>query len=45
MALEKATRGNLDKPLHDLVDSGKELVITDAVFPDTSLGLVATFES
>lgn len=43
-ALEKATRGNLDKPLRELITSGEELVITDPVFPDTSLGLVVTFE-
>ena len=44
VALEKATRANLDKPLKDLIHSGEELTITDAVFPDTSLGLVVTFE-
>lgn len=42
-ALEKATRVNLDKPLSDLIKSGEELVVTDPVFPDTSLGLVVTF--
>merc|ERR1712008_10120 len=42
-ALEKATRGNLDKPLRELLRSGEELVVTDPVFPDTSLGLVVTF--
>ena len=43
VALEKATRGNLDKPLKELMASGEELVVTDPVFPDTSLGLVVTF--
>jgi len=42
-ALEKATRVNLDKPLRELVTCGEELVVTDPVFPDTSLGLVVTF--
>ncbi|KAL9181654.1 hypothetical protein ACHAXT_011997 [Thalassiosira profunda] len=41
--LEKATKGNLDKPLGELIASGEELVVTDPVFPDTSLGLVVTF--
>ena len=45
VALEKATKGNLDKTLKELISSGEELVITDPVFPsDTSLGLVVTFE-
>lgn len=43
VALEAATRANLDKPLKDLITSGEELVVTDQVFPDTSLGLVVTF--
>mmetsp|Transcript_5974 Transcript_5974/g.13576 ORF Transcript_5974/g.13576 Transcript_5974/m.13576 type:complete len:478 (-) Transcript_5974:340-1773(-) len=43
-ALEKATRGNLDKNLKELMTSGEELVVTDPVFPDTSLNLVVTFE-
>jgi ubiquitin-activating enzyme E1 C len=43
VALEKATRVNLDKPLKELITSGEELVITDPVFPDTSLGLVVEF--
>jgi len=42
-ALEKATRVNLDKPLRELMMCGEELVITDPVFPDTSLGLVVKF--
>ena len=42
-ALEKATRGNLNKPLKELIASEEELVVTDSVFPDTSLGLVVTF--
>lgn len=41
-ALEKATKANLDKPLKDLIISGEELVVTDRVFPDTSLDLVVT---
>lgn len=41
-ALETATWPNLDKPLKDLIVSGEELVVTDRVFPDTSLGLVVT---
>lgn len=44
VALEKATKGNLDKSLKELMISGEELVITDPVFPDTSLGLIVTFE-
>jgi hypothetical protein len=40
VALETATRPNLDKALMDLIVSGKELVVTYQVFPDTSLGLV-----
>ena len=44
VALEKATRANLDKPLKDLIKDGEELVVTDPVFPDTSLGLMVTFE-
>jgi ubiquitin-activating enzyme E1 C len=43
VALEKATRVNLDKPLRELISSGEELVVTDPVFPDTSLGLVMKF--
>jgi ubiquitin-activating enzyme E1 C len=43
VALEKATRVNLDKPLRELISSGDELVVTDSVFPDTSLGLVIKF--
>jgi ubiquitin-activating enzyme E1 C len=43
VALEKVTRVNLDKPLKDLMTSGEELVVTDPVFPDTSLGLVVKF--
>ena len=43
-ALEKATKGNLDKPLKELINSGEELTITDPVFHDTSLQLVVTFE-
>ena len=43
-ALEKATRGNLDKPLKELIESGEELVVTDSVLSETSLGLVITFE-
>ena len=43
VALEKATRGNLDKPLKELMMSGEELVVTDPVLPDTSLGLVVNF--
>mmetsp|Transcript_34039 Transcript_34039/g.43830 ORF Transcript_34039/g.43830 Transcript_34039/m.43830 type:complete len:116 (-) Transcript_34039:453-800(-) len=43
VALENATRGNLEKPLNELIDSGEDLVVTDPVFPDTSLGLVVTF--
>ena len=43
VALEKATRGNLDKTLKELVLSGEELVVTDPVLPDTSLGLVVNF--
>lgn len=42
VALEAATRPNLDKALKDLIVSGEELVVTDRVFPDTSLGLVVT---
>lgn len=42
VALEAATRANLDRPLKDLICSGEELVVTDRVFPDTSLGLVVT---
>ena len=42
-ALEKATRVNLDKPLRELMTCGEELVVTDPVFPDTSLGLVVKF--
>lgn len=42
VALEAATRANLDKPLRELISSGEELVVTDRVFPDTSLGLVVT---
>jgi len=41
--LEKATRGNLDKPLKELMMSGEELVVTDPVFHETSLSLVVTF--
>lgn len=44
MALEKATRKNLDKTLKDLICDGEELTVTDPVFPDTSLGLVVKFE-
>ena len=44
VALEKATKGNLDKSLKELFATGEELVITDPVFPDTSLGLIVTFE-
>jgi len=44
MALEKATRKNLDKTLKDLISDGEELTVTDPVFPDTSLGLVIKFE-
>ena len=44
VALEKATKGNLDKPLKDLMTSGEELVVTDPVFHDTSLALVVLFE-
>jgi ubiquitin-activating enzyme E1 C len=43
VALERATRVNLDKPLKELITSGEELMITDPVFPDTSLGLVVKF--
>ncbi|KAL7469755.1 hypothetical protein ACHAXS_010004 [Conticribra weissflogii] len=46
LALEKATRKNLDKTLGELLEgrSGEELVVTDpVVFPETSLGLVLTF--
>ncbi len=43
VALEKATRGNLDKTLKELVTSGEELVVTDLVLPDTSLALVVHF--
>ena len=43
-ALEQATKGNLDKPLNELIGNGEELVVTDPVFPDTSLSLVVTFE-
>lgn len=43
VALEKATRANLDRPLAELMASGEELVVTDPVLPDTSLGLVVTF--
>jgi len=43
-ALEKATKGNLDKPLNELINSGEELTITDPVFHDTSLQLIVTFE-
>jgi hypothetical protein len=42
VALETAMRPNLDKALMDLIVSGKELVVTNQVFPDTSLGLVVT---
>ncbi len=43
-ALERATKGNLDKPLSELMSSGEELTITDPVFHDTSLQLIVTFE-
>ena len=43
-ALERATKGNLDKPMSELIESGEELTITDPVFHDTSLQLVVTFE-
>ena len=39
VALEK----ELDKSLHELIASGEELVVTDPVFSDASLGLVMTF--
>lgn len=42
VALEAATRANLDKPLRELISSEEELVVTDSVFPDTSLGLIVT---
>ena len=42
VALEAATRANLDKPLRDLISNGEELVVTDRVFPDTSLAVVIT---
>lgn len=41
-ALEKATRGNLDRPLGELIASGEELTVTDPALPDTSLGLIVT---
>ena len=44
VALEKATRGNLDKPLSELIANGEELLVTDPVLPETSLGLVVTFD-
>lgn len=44
VALEKATRQNLDKPLKELFSSGEELTITDPVFHDTSLSVIVTFE-
>jgi hypothetical protein len=43
VALEKATRGNLDKTLKELIMSGEELVVTDPVLPDNSLGVVVNF--
>lgn len=43
VALEKATRGNLEKALKELIRNGEELVVTDPVLPDTSLGLVVNF--
>ena len=44
LALERATKVNLDKPLNELISSGEELTITDPVFHDTSLQLVVMLE-
>lgn len=43
ISLEKALRPNLDKTLIELIGNGEELVITDPVFHDSSLGLVVKF--
>lgn len=43
ISLEKALRPNLDKTLIELIGNGEELVVTDPVFHDSSLGLVVKF--
>lgn len=43
ISLEKALRPNLDKTLVELIGNGEELVVTDPVFHDSSLGLVVNF--
>ena len=42
-ALEKATRGNLDKLMKDLVEEGEEVVITDEILGNTPLTVKVTF--
>ena len=44
VALEKATRGNLSKPVSSLVAEGEELTVTDPLLQSTAVGISLTFE-
>lgn len=43
VALEKATRANLAKPLSSLVEAGEELSVTDPLLQSAAMGFVLTF--
>jgi ubiquitin-activating enzyme E1 C len=44
-ALEQATRPNLDRQLSSMIDSGDELIVTDPIFPGTSVALSIIFDT